>query len=77
MTDDHLRRVWTSLPTLGDSIKGQVMSRYVAHEEPTLFGLFNAGTNVFSHREKMTAADFGNNDAFSSALLGYAHEHLN
>lgn len=77
MTDDHLRRVWTSIPTIGDSIKGQVMSRYVAHEEPTLFGLFNAGTNVFSHREKMTASDFSNNDAFTSALLGYAFESLN
>lgn len=77
MTDGRLREVWNTIPTIGDSIKGQIMSRYVAHEEPTLFGLFNAGTWLFSHREKMTAADFGNNDAFSSALLGYAHEHLN
>ena len=53
------------------------MSRYVEHEEPTLFGLFNAGTCVFSHREKLTAADFANNDVFSSAMLGYAFEHLN
>ena len=76
MTDDHLRKVWTALPTIGDSIKGQVMSRYVGHEEPTLYGLFNAGTNVFSHREKMTAADFSNNDAFTSGLLSYAFDHL-
>ena len=77
MTDSHLREVWSRLPTIGDSIKGQVVSRYVAHEEPTLYGLFNAGTNVFSHREKMTAADFSNNDAFTSGLLGYAFEALN
>ena len=77
MTDGRLREVWNTIPTIGDSIKGQIMSRYVAHEEPSLFGLFNAGTWLFSHREKMTAADFGNNDAFSSALLGYAHEQLN
>ena len=77
MTDSHLREAWGRLPTIGDSIKGQVVSRYVAHEEPTLYGLFNAGTNVFSHREKMTAADFSNNDAFTSGLLGYAFEALN
>ena len=77
MTDARLREVWRSIPTVGDSIKGQILSRYVEHEEPTLFGLFNAGTWLFSHREKMTAADFSNNDVFSSALLGYAFEHLN
>ncbi len=76
MTDGHLREVWRTIPTIGDSIKGQIVSRYVAHEEPTLYGLFNAGTNVFSHREKMTAADFSNNDAFSTGLLSYAFEHL-
>ena len=78
MTDDHLRRVWKALPTIGDGIKGQVLSRYVEREEPTLYGLFNAGTAVFSHRgDKTTAADFANNDAFTTALLGYASEHLN
>jgi hypothetical protein len=77
MTDPRLREVWTALPTVGDSIKGQIMSRYVEHEEPTLFGLFQAGTWLFSHREKMTAADFSNNDVFSSSLLQFAQERLN
>ena len=77
MTDHHLRALWHLLPSIGDGIKGQVLSRYVEHEEPTLYGLFNAGTNVFSHRTKMTAADFSNNDAFTSGLLGYAFEALN
>ena len=77
MTDPRLREVWKALPTIGDSIKGQVMSRYVEHEEPTLFGLFNAGTWLFSHREKMTAADFQHNDAFTSSLLRIAEERLN
>jgi hypothetical protein len=77
MTDPRLREVWTALPTVGDSIKGQIMSRYVEHEEPTLFGLFQAGTWLFSHREKMTAADFQNNDAFTSSLLRLAEERLN
>ena len=77
MTDARLRDLWTSIPSVGDAIKGQVLSRYVAHEEPTLYGLFQAGTWLFSHREKMTASDFSNNDAFTTALLGYAVERLN
>ena len=77
MTDRRLRAVWGLLPTLGDGVKGRVVSRYVAHEEPTLFGLFNAGTHVLWHRERMTAADFGHNEAFTTGLLRYAAEHLN
>ena len=77
MTDARLREVWTALPGIGDSIKGQIMSRYVAEEEPSLYGLFQAGTWLFSHREKMTAADFPNNDAFTSSLLRIAEERLN
>jgi hypothetical protein len=77
MTDELLRHVWRLHPSIGDGIKGQIMSRYVEHEEPTLFGFLNAGTNVFWHREKMTAADFANNDVFSTALLDYAQVLLN
>jgi hypothetical protein len=77
MTDHRLREVWKLTPTIGDSIKGQIVSRYVEHEEPTLYGLLNAGTNVFWHREKMTAADFANNDAFTTGLLQYAFDRLN
>ena len=57
--------------------RGRSSRRYVEHEEPTLFGLFNAGTNVLWHRERMTAADFGHNEAFTTGLLRYAAEHLN
>jgi hypothetical protein len=77
LTDARLRDVWKLYPTVGDSIKGQILSRYVEHEEPTLYGLFNAGTNVFWHREKMTSADFANNDLFTTRLLEYAFENLN
>lgn len=77
MTDELLRHVWRLYPSIGDGIKGQIMSRYVEHEEPTLFGFLNAGTNVFWHREKMTASDFANNDVFSTALLNYAQGLLN
>lgn len=77
MTDKHLRKIWGLYPSIGDGIKGQIMSKYVKTEESSLFGFFNAGTNVFWHREKMTASDFNNNDIFSSAMLRYAHDHLN
>ncbi|GAB5520383.1 MAG: hypothetical protein RhofKO_26340 [Rhodothermales bacterium] len=77
MTDARLRETWRLFPRMGDRIKGQIMSRYVEHEDPTLFGFFNAGTNVFWHREKMTSADFSHNDAFTTQLLSYAFERLN
>ena len=73
----HLRNIWGLYPGIGDAIKGQIVSRYVASEEPTLFGFFNAGTNVFWHRDKMTASDFNNNDVFSTKMLRYAFDHLN
>ena len=65
------------MPTIGDSVKGQILSRYVDHEEPTLYGLFQAATWLFTHREKLTAADFANNDTATTALLRYAAERLN
>lgn len=77
MTDTMLRRVWQALPSMGDLNRGQILSRYVDQEEPTLFGLFQAGTWVFSHREKMTAADFANNDVFTTNLLQLAEEQVN
>lgn len=76
MTDGRLRQVWQALPSIGHSIKGQILDQYVEHEEGSLYGLFNAGTAVFSHREKMTASDFSNNDLFTTAMLGLA-ERLN
>lgn len=77
MTDERLREVWRLFPMIGDGVKGQIVSRYVEIEEPTLYGLLNAGTNVLWHRRAMTAADFQNNDAFTTGLLRYAFERLN
>ena len=77
MTDKHLRKIWGLYPSIGNGIKGQILSQYVTAEESSLFGFFNAGTNVFWHRDKMTAADFNNNDIFSTEMLRYAHDHLN
>lgn len=76
MTDARLREAWNLFPAIGDGIKGQVMSRYVGHEEPTMFGLLQAATNVTWHREKQTASDYANNDAMTTALLRYAKETL-
>ena len=77
MSDRHLRNIWSLYPGIGDAIKGQIVSRYVEAEEPTLYGFFNAGTNVFWHRQRMTASDFNNNDLFSTEMLRYAFDHLN
>ena len=77
MSDDHLREVWKRMPSIGDSIMGKIMARYVEHEEPTLYGFMQAGTNVFWHNEKMTSADFRNNDTFTTELLTYAFERVN
>ena len=73
----HATQVWKLFPKLGHSIMGKILDQYVEKEEPTLYGLLNAGTNIFWHNRKMTASDFNNNDQFVSGLLEYAFEHLN
>ncbi len=77
MTDEQIRKIWKLYPKFGDALMGKIMSRYVGHEENTLYGLLNAGTNVFWHNKKLRASDFNNNDHFVSKLLEYAFEHLN
>lgn len=77
MTDALLRDVWKHMPSLGDGLRGKIMGRYLTSEDPSLYGLFNAGTNVLWHNPKQTAADFANNDAWTSAMLGYAFDHVN
>lgn len=72
MNDSHLREIWKRMPGIGDSIMGKVMSRYVCHEEPTLYGFLNAGTHVFWHNKALKRADFTHNDVFVSTLLRYA-----
>lgn len=76
-TDRRLRAVWRSLSALPDVAKGRIVGRYVAAEEPTLYGLYNAGTAALSKRgDRATAADLGHLDAFCSAMLDLA-ERLN
>lgn len=72
MTDELLRKVWFHQFSLGDTLTGKIMNRYLSNEEPTLYGLLNAGTYVFWHNQRMTGADFRNNDGFVTGLLEYA-----
>ncbi|MEO1632876.1 MAG: DUF932 domain-containing protein, partial [Bacteroidota bacterium] len=60
MTEPLLRDVWQRFPTIGDSLMAQIMTRYVSHEEPTMYGFLNAGTNVFWHQQRMKASDVTN-----------------
>jgi len=76
-SDKRLREALGLFPQLGDAAVGRIMRRYAEHEEPTMFGLLNAGTRVFWHNPKQTAADWSHNDAFVTELVKYANERLN
>ena len=76
-SDRRLREALGLFPQFGDSLVGKVVRRYAEHEEPTLFGLMQAGTNVLWHDPKQTAASWGHNDALVTGLVRYADEHLN
>ena len=76
-SDKRLREVLGLFPQFGDSLVGKVMRRYAEHEEATLFGLLQAGTNVLWHDPKQTASSWAHNDALVTGLVGYAHDHLN
>ncbi|MEM7296869.1 MAG: DUF932 domain-containing protein [Bacteroidota bacterium] len=76
VNDELLRKVWFHQYNLGDSNAGKILNRYLSSEEPTLYGLLNAGTNVFWHNQKMTGADFKHNSSFVTNLLQYAFEHI-
>ena len=76
-SDRRLREVLALVPQFGDSLVGKAMRQYTEHEEPTLFGLMQAFTNVTWHNPKQTAADWAHNDAFVTGLVEYANERLN
>lgn len=75
-SDRRLREVLSLFPQFGDSLVGRIVRRY-SDEEPTLFGLLNAGTSVMWHSPKQTAADWKHNDDFVTGLVTYAQERLN
>lgn len=72
MADQRLRDIWGMLHGIPDKVKGRIIDRYVAKEEPTLYGLLQAGTYTFWHAEKSTAQDYANNNQYTTALLDYA-----
>ena len=76
-SDKRLREVLGLFPQFGDSLVGKVMRRYAESEEPTLFGLMQAGTNVLWHDPKQSAASWGHNDALVTGLVEYANARLN
>ena len=75
-SDKRLREVVGLFPQFGDSLVGKVMRRYAEHEEPTLFGLMQAGTNVLWHDPKQTASSWQHNDALVTGLVNYAQDRL-
>ena len=81
MDDALLRDVWAhldaSLPKLGDGLRGKIMSKYLRSEDPTLYGLLNAGTHETWHAPRMNSSDFATNDAWTTAFLHYAFDHVN
>ena len=76
-SDRRLREALALFPQFGDSLVGKVLRRYAEHEEPTLFGLMQAGTNVLWHDPKQTAASWAHNDALVTGLVEYANDRLN
>ena len=69
MTETLLRDVWQRFPTIRDSLMAQGMTRYVTHEEPTLYGFLNAGTNILWHSKRITKSSFHTNEQFVNILL--------
>ena len=76
-SDKRLREAWALFPQFGDGLVGKITRRYVEHEEPTLYGLLQAGTQVLWHDPKQTASSWSHNDAFVTGLVEYANKHLN
>lgn len=76
-SDKRLREVLALFPQFGDALVGRIMRRYAEAEEPTLFGLMQAGTNALWHDPKQTAASWSHNDALVTSLVEYANARLN
>jgi hypothetical protein len=73
ITAGRLREIRADvLASMPVSLWGQVVDRFLAHEELTGWGLLNAATNVLWHADKPTAATYAHNEAATSALVRYA-----
>ena len=76
-SDKRLREVLGLWPQFGDGLVGRIVRRYAESEEPTLYGLMQAGTHVLWHSPKQTAADWQHNDDLVTGLVTFARERLN
>lgn len=76
MTDKRLREILGLFPGFGDNLLGKIVRRYVDHEEATVFGLMQGGTNVLWHGESRSASSWDRNDEYVSALIEYARMRL-
>lgn len=65
------------LPKLAVTLWGKIIDQYLLNEEPTAWGLLNAGTNVTWHNENGSAQDFAHNEAVVTGPLHYAAAFVN
>ena len=75
-SDRRLREVVGAWDALGDGLVGRILRRYAADEEPTLFGLLQAGTAATLNEGRVSASSWSHNEAVVSSLVAYADEHL-
>lgn len=78
--DADMLALWRNkyLPTkeLGSGVYGQMMDKYFADNNQTLFGLAQAGTYITTHRDKIKKADFDNNGKIVDSCIAFANDIL-
>jgi len=70
------RNKYLDLKSLGDGVFGQMMTKYFADNNQTLFGLAQAGTYITTHRDKIKKADFDNNGKIVDSCIAFADDIL-
>lgn len=78
MDDNLLRQVRKGLiPNLPVTKWGEIMDRYLGHEEATVYGLLNAATRVLWHKSGSAMVNLSQNDYVVSNLLDWAYHSQN
>tara|TARA_R100000329_G_scaffold144654_1_gene129590 strand:- start:464 stop:1510 length:1047 start_codon:yes stop_codon:yes gene_type:complete len=70
------RNKYLDVKSLGDGVYGQMMTKYFADNNQTLFGLAQAGTYITTHRDKIKKADFDNNSKIVDSCIAFADDIL-
>ena len=70
------RNKYLDVKSLGDGVFGQMMTKYLADGNQTLFGLAQAGTYITTHRDKIKKADFDNNGKIVDSCIAFANDIL-